>query len=133
MVVQAVHDALNAGSIRAFLDLVTDDFVYESNARPAKPGQVTMVGKAEFEDFWTPVFEVVSTHTVPEQLKLDGDIARLRMTATVTNRATGMTLEENYRQTIVFRGRLISRITEVHDAAKLNSFCQLLMSENQKT
>lgn len=127
-IIDDAHDALNRGDIESFLDFVTDDFVYESNASPGDEGPMALVGKAEFTRFWAPVYKIVSTRTVPEKLSLQGDVVRVRMTAVVTHHDSGSQFTAGYQQLITFRNARFSYIKEIHDAAKLNSFCRFLLS-----
>jgi len=127
-IVEEAHAVLNRGDIRRFLDFVTDDFVYESNASPGDGGPLVLVGKVEFESYWTPVYKIVQTRTTPEKYSLQNDVARVRLSAVVTHHESGSQFTAGYQQLITFRGMRFSRIQEIHDAAKLNSFCRFLMA-----
>lgn len=122
------HQTLNTGRMAAFLDFVTDDFVYQSNAGPAGRGPVGLVGKAELLYFWEPVYAIVSTDTVPDRIAGQGDTFRVQVSAVITHRTTGARLEESYRQIITFKGAKFSRIEEFHDPGKMNAFCRMVMA-----
>jgi ketosteroid isomerase-like protein len=127
-IIESAHQTLNTGRISSFLDFITDDFVYESNAGPAGRGPVGLVGKAEFLHFWEPVFAVVNTHTVPEKITINGSLLRVQLSAVITHKETGAKLEESYRQIITFRDAKFSRISEYHDPGKMNAFCRMVMT-----
>ncbi len=127
-IIEAAHLVLTRGRLADFLEFVTDDFVYESNAGPAGRGPVGLVGKAEFLHFWQPVYDIVSTRTVPQKVSLSGDVYRVQVRGTVTHRASSAELEVSYRQLINFRAAKFSHISEVHDPGTMNSFCRMVMT-----
>jgi len=61
-----------------------------------------------------------------------GDVGRVQVHFWLRHRETGFGLNGSYRQLLTFRGGLICRIEEYHDAAKLNSFWAVVASETAK-
>lgn len=127
-IIEAAHVVLTRGQLVSFLEFVTDDFVYQSNAGPAGRGPVGLVGKAEFLHFWQPVYDIVATRTVPQKVSESEDAYRVQVAGNVTHRGSGASLDVSYRQMIRFRGSRFSHIREFHDAGTMNSFCRMVMA-----
>lgn len=127
--VEAAHTAWGRADIDALLRYFANDFEYQIKAGTEDGSPLALVGKDEFADFWRPLVLQMETRTTPGRMQLNGDVARLQVSVWLRHRQTGFTLNGTYRQLLTFRGGLICRIEEYHDAAKLNAFWAVIAQE----
>ena len=126
----AAHDAWSAPDLNKLESCFTKDLEYQCNGGTSDGSPLTLVGRDEFIDFWTPLVTEFETLTSPETFHLDGDTARAQISVKVLHFRTGHKLTGTYRQLLTFRSGLICRIEEYHDAAKLAAFWQLVLHDD---
>lgn len=126
LLMDAAHAAWCAGDIAGALKLFTDDFDYQCNAGTTDGTPLTLKGKEMFAGFWGPIVSQLQMTTVPESVKLHGDVARVHVTAKVRHARTGHELEGTYRQIVTFRDGKICALEEYHDAAKMAAFWSMV-------
>lgn len=126
------HRAWSAGDIDALVSHFTADLEYEINAGTADGNPVQLRGREAFANFWRPRMEQISTRTTPGTLSMKGDVGRVQVGVWLRHLRTGFVLMGSYRQILSFRGGLICRIEEYHDAAKLNAFWAMIQVELAK-
>lgn len=129
---EAAHAAWAAADMDALLRYFTDDLEYQINAGTEDGRPLHLIGKAEFDDFWRPLMTQMTTRTSPGRLVLSDNVGRVQVDVWLKHRLTGFVLTGSYRQILTFRGELICRIEEYHDAAKLNAFWSVVAAETAK-
>lgn len=130
--VEEAHDAWSDADLDRLLEYFSADFEYQINAGTEDGSPVELKGREKFAEFWRPLARDMDTRTIPGPLLLRGDVARLQVQFWLRHHSTGFGLSGSYRQLLTFRGGLICRIEEYHEAAKLNSFWALVASETAK-
>jgi len=128
-VLDAAHRAWSDGDVQGVLANYVDDLVYFCNTGGVNGGPLTIEGKAGLEAFLDSVVTVAQSMSVIESFQFDVGIGRARIACFIRHRKTGHTLSGSYRQIVSFRGSLICRVEEFHDAARMAAFWRLVKSE----
>ena len=126
---EAAHVAWNAGSLEGVLDKYVDDLVYISNAEGENGGPLTIYGKEAFRHRFAPVLAAVESKTAIEGFHFQDGLARVRLSTFVRHRTTGHVLTGSFRQLMHFRQLQICKLEDIHDAAKMRAFWQLVQLE----
>jgi ketosteroid isomerase-like protein len=118
------HIRWAASDLEGFLDLLTEDVLYTVNVDGlAVPYASSALGK---EDVRQRLQLLLDTFTVdkfePESIVPEGDHWRSVVIGHYTHRTTGEVLKVRVRFRVWFRGGLISRFDEHHDAAYVEAF-----------
>jgi ketosteroid isomerase-like protein len=129
LVLDNAHQAWCKGDLAGLLACYVDDLVYQCNVGPAgKP--LTINGKAELAAMLGPVMEVADSKSVIDYFRLEDGVGRARVSSFVRHRSTGLTISGIYRQVVEYRGCLICRLEEFHDAARLAAFWRMVAAES---
>jgi ketosteroid isomerase-like protein len=121
---EQAHIRWAAGDLEGFLDLFTEDVLYNVNVDGlAVPYASSALGK---EDVRQRLQLLMLTFTVdrfePEIIVDEGGSWRSVVIAHYTHRKTGEVLKVRVRFRVWFKDRLISRMDEYHDAAYVEAF-----------
>lgn len=121
---EQAHIRWAAGNLEGFLDLFTEDILYNVNVDGlAVPYASSALGK---EDVRQRLQLLMQTFTVdrfePEIIVDEGGSWRSVVIAHYTHRKTGEVLKVRVRFRVWFKDGLVSRMDEYHDAAYVEAF-----------
>jgi ketosteroid isomerase-like protein len=121
---EQAHTLWASGDLEGFLDLFTEDVLYNVNVDGlAVPYAASALGKEDVRQrlqFLLHVFTV--DRFEPEIIVDEGDRWRSLVVGHYTHRKTGEVLKVRIRFRVWFRDGLISRMDEHHDAAYVEAF-----------
>lgn len=129
LVLEASHGAWSRGDVEGMLRWMTDDILYSCNTGGPDGGPLIVEGKDGMRAFLGPVAVVAESMSVVDLFEYRDMTARARIDCYIRHRSTGHLLTGSYRQVVEFRGNLISRLEEFHDAAKMIAFWKLVIGE----
>lgn len=127
--VEAAHAAWNAGDLEGVLQKYVDDLIYVSNVEGANGQPLVIHGKEAMRSYLCSFQDAVESKTAIESFYFENGIARIRLSAFVRHKRSGHVLTGSFRQIMQFRGFQISKLDDLHDAAKMNAFWRLVHSE----
>ncbi len=108
------------------LSYYSDDVIYTCNAEPSGGRAVQYHGRQALRAFLQPLLDQIECVSVVDAMHFDGAKARATIACYMKHDSTGIVLSGQYRQVIRFKGGLIDRLEEFHDAAKLASFWKIV-------
>lgn len=86
-------------------------------------------GKGAFRDYLAPIMHANETVSTVVNFSYSTAIGRARIAIFIKHRETGHQITSTFRQIVTFRGDLIARIDEYHDAARLSTFWRLAQGD----
>jgi ketosteroid isomerase-like protein len=123
--IESSHEAWRRGDLEGLLGQYADDMAYWCNAGDPSGGPVEIKGKAAFRETLAAVLRTTLCDSHILSFDFDGTRARTKAHYRLERRGTAVVLEGTYRQVISYKGGLISRLEEYHDAGRLTAFWQL--------
>jgi ketosteroid isomerase-like protein len=122
----AVHGAWSVGDVEAMLSWYTDDLIYVCNSGLDHGKPIVVSGKDEMRAFLTSMARAADCVSVVNLFAFNEGVARANCSCVIRHRETGHALTGTYRQVAEFKGSLISRLDEYHDAARMDAFWRMV-------
>jgi ketosteroid isomerase-like protein len=119
------HEAWRRGDLDGLLAQYTDDLAYWCNAGNPAGGPVEIFGRDAFRETLAAVLRTALCNSHVLTFDFDGALGRTKAHYRLEHRDVAAVLEGTYRQVIHYRGGLISRLEEFHDAGRLTAFWKL--------
>jgi ketosteroid isomerase-like protein len=129
-IVEEAHRAWSATDIDAVLRTYADDIWFQRNAADMSSAPLVVQGRAAMGDFLRDIASKAPGMATVESFQFHSGIGRSRVRYFLRDRETGQSLSGTYRQIVMFRGMLISRIEQFHDAARLAAFFRLIEAQS---
>ncbi|MFT3730916.1 MAG: hypothetical protein QM780_05730 [Hyphomicrobium sp.] len=124
-VLNEAHRAWSVGDIEGVLRTYAEDILFQRNSVEGEQ-PLAIRGRDAMRAYLIPIAEKASGVAVLESFEFHAGIARSRVRYFLQDRETGETMSGTYRQVVVFRKTLISRMEQYHDAARLAAFFRLI-------
>ncbi len=129
-IVEEAHRAWSAGDIDAVLRTYAHDIWFQRNAADSSSAPLVIQGRPAMETFLKSVASKAPGMATIESFQFHSGIGRSRVSYFLQDRETGQSLSGTYRQIVMFRGMLISRLEQFHDAARLAAFFRLIEAKS---
>lgn len=123
--IEKAHEASNRGDLDAMLAQFTADMQFWCNAGNPSGGSIEFTDKHAFRRSLEAMLRTTISRSKIVSFRFDDEIAHVRVRIHIKSLIVGAELEATYRQLVRYKGLLISRIEEYHDAARLNAFWKL--------
>lgn len=123
--IEQAHAAWSRGDLDAMVAQFTDDMQFWCNAGDPSGGPIEFMGKLAFRQSLEAVLRTTRSKSQVVSFRFDDTVAHVRASIRLESLISGAKLVTAYRQLVRYRGLLISRIEEYHDAGRLNAFWKL--------
>ncbi len=128
--VYALHDAWNRRDMEALMAVYAEDVSFWANVGAPDGGPLVMNGKAAFRQFFM-VWKDFECLSVPQNLRFDKGVCRCNVEFFIRDPRTGLQHASTYRQMASYRGDVIARLEQYHDAKAMAAYMSILAGGEQ--
>lgn len=122
---EKAHYEWSSGNPDGMVACFAKDMVFWCNAGDPAGGPIQFDSSEAFRQSLKAVMETTRSRSEVVSFSFDGTVARANIRIRLESLVNGIVLVATYREVVRYRGLLISRIEEYHDAARLTAFWKL--------